>query len=84
MKEIKELVTLLAELGLPFAFLPYLGGYQVILYDAKDEKLDDAVWHPYSHGYKDGLLETYVLGECEGYETALDVVDGWYRMYCNQ
>lgn len=84
MKEIKELVTTLAGLGLPFKFHPFQGGYQVILYNANGEKLDDAIWHPYSHGYKDGLLETYVLGDCEGYETALDVADGWYRMYCNQ
>lgn len=39
-------------------------------------ELDDAICHTYSHGYIDGLLETFSLNECEGWETAEQVFEG--------
>lgn len=45
------------------------------------EELDDAVFHKYSHGYEQGLLETFALGGCDGYETAEQVFNGWMKKY---
>lgn len=81
MEEILKLARLLMEVGAEFTLAPTLfgDGYQVILY-RKGEKIDDAVWATYSHGYKSGLLETYRLSGCDGYETAQEVFDGWEKM----
>ena len=40
------------------------------------EELDDVVFHKGSFGYALGLLETYCLGECSGFETAEQVFEG--------
>lgn len=45
------------------------------------EELDDVVFHKYSHGYAQGLLETCVLGDCNGYETAKQVFEGWMEKF---
>ena len=45
------------------------------------EELDDVVFHKFSHGYTMGLLETYALGECEGFETAEQVFKGWMEKF---
>lgn len=45
------------------------------------EELDDVVFHKFSHGYAQGLLETYTLGECDGYETAEQVFKGWMEKF---
>jgi hypothetical protein len=45
------------------------------------EELDDAIFHKYSHGYKQGLLETYNLNGCEGHETAEEVFEGWMKKF---
>ena len=45
------------------------------------EELDDVVFHKYSHGYEQGLLETFALGDCNGYETAEQVFNGWMKKY---
>lgn len=45
------------------------------------EELDDVVFHRYSHGYDQGLLETYNLGRCDGFETAEQVFNGWMEKY---
>jgi hypothetical protein len=45
------------------------------------EELDDVVFHKFSHGYKQGLLETYELGKCEGFETAEQVFEGWKEKF---
>ena len=45
------------------------------------EELDDAIFHKYSHGYEQGLLETFVLGDCDGYETAEQVFEGWMEKF---
>ena len=45
------------------------------------EELDDVVFHKYSHGYEQGLLETFCLSDCEGFETAEQVFEGWMEMF---
>jgi hypothetical protein len=45
------------------------------------EELDDAVFHRCSFGYAQGLLETYKLGECNGFETAEHVFKGWVEKF---
>jgi hypothetical protein len=47
------------------------------------KELDDCVYHSGSHGWSEGLLETYCLGDCEGWETAEQVFEGWKKMYEN-
>jgi hypothetical protein len=81
--EIKKLHRLLKVGGFPHTFAPLYGGWQIRLYADEEltQELDDAVCHKYSHGFKQGLLETYNLGECEGFETAEQVFKGWIEMY---
>ena len=45
------------------------------------EELDDVVFHKYSHGYAQGLLETFCLSDCEGFETAEEVFKGWMKKF---
>ena len=45
------------------------------------EELDDVVFHKGSYGYPMGLLETYVLGGCDGFETAEQVFMGWMKKF---
>ena len=45
------------------------------------EELDDVVFHKFSHGYEQGLLETFALSDCEGFETAEEVFEGWMEMF---
>ena len=44
-------------------------------------EIDDAVIYSGSHGMQNGLLETYSLNSCEGWETAEQVFAGWWKMY---
>ena len=83
--EIEHLDYLLTEAKIPHTFEPLQDGYQIRIYadEAMTEELDDAICHSGSHGYEKGLLETFVLNECEGYETADQVFDGWQKMYAN-
>ena len=81
--EINKLDDMLCLADLPHTFLPCWDGFQIKLYadGMKTIYLDDAVIHSGSHGQKMGLLETYHLNECAGYETARQVFKGWVRMY---
>ena len=85
--EIKKLHEMLTEAGIPHTFgefpLTYCEGYQIRVYadEAMTQELDDAICHTYSHGYSEGLLETLVLSDCEGWETAEQVFEGWVDMY---
>lgn len=45
------------------------------------EELDDVIFHKFSHGYEQGLLETYKLGDCVGFETAEQVFKGWKKKF---
>ena len=81
--EIYKLNDLLNKAQIPHTFMPLYNGYQIRIY-ADDElvcELDDCVLHNLSHGSDKGLLETYYLGECEGYETAEKVFKGWQKKY---
>ena len=81
--EIKKLANLLTEENIPFTFVSIFGGFQIRVYadQEKNIELDDCICHPYSHGYEQGLLETHSLNDCEGYETAEQVFEGWKKMY---
>ena len=85
--EIKKLHEMLTEAGIPHTFfefsIPLCDGYQIRVYADEEmtHELDDAICHTYSHGYSEGLLETLVLSDCEGWETAEQVFEGWVEMY---
>lgn len=81
--EILKLRNLLIHEDIPHTIGSLWGGFQIKMYadEAKTRELDDVVCHPYSHGYSAGLLETYNLNNCEGYETAEQVFEGWKKMY---
>ena len=81
--EIEKLHSLLTDAGIPHTFTPLWDGKQIRVYaDSKlTHELDDAVIHFGSHGVQAGLLETYCLNECAGWETAEQVFEGWKKMY---
>ena len=81
--EIEKLHSLLTEAGIPHTFAPLYDGMQIRMYaDHKMARfLDDAIIHSGSHGVKDGLLEIYHLNNCDGWETAEQVFEGWKKMY---
>lgn len=64
--------------------------YQVIIYDKDDGRLWDAVWHSFSYGFKQGLLEIMgdeIVNEDEdgdsvvGWLTADDVIERVIKAY---
>ena len=81
--EIKKLHSLLAEAGIPHIFAPLWDGKQIRVYADSEftRELDDAVIHSGSHGVQAGLLETCCLNDCDGWETAEQVFEGWKKMY---
>ena len=83
LNEIRKLYTRLNEAGIPCTLAPLYDGWQVSVYADEDKtrELDDCIIHRGSHGYQNGLLETYRLNDCEGWETAEDVFKGWAKMY---
>ena len=89
MYEITKLHNMLFNAGIDHTFMKMdknifgEGAMQIRIYrDATfQEELDDVVFHKFSHGYTMGLLETYALGECEGFETAEQVFKGWMEKF---
>ena len=81
--EIKKLHKMLIEAGIPNTFGKCYEGYQIRIYadEAMIIEIDDCVCHAGSHGYSKGLLETYTLNDCVGWETAEQVFEGWKKMY---
>ena len=81
--EIKRLDEMLTDAGIPHTFSPCWDGMQIRIYaDSElEHELDDCIIHSGSHGHQDGLLETFCLNGCEGWETAEDVFKGWMKMY---
>lgn len=82
-EEMLKLKNKLEEANIPYTLGALWGGLQIRIYADKEKtrELDDVVIHQYSHGYKQGLLETYNLGECDGFETAEQVFKGWMEKY---
>ena len=81
--EIEKLHSLLIEAGIPHTFAPLWDGMQIRVYADSEltHELDDAVIHSGSHGVEAGLLETFCLNDCDGWETAEQVFEGWKNMY---
>lgn len=81
--EIKKLHFLLTEAGIPHTFAPMWDGMQIRVYADSQyiRELDDAIIHSGSNGVEVGLLETYHLNDCVGWETAEQVFKGWKKMY---
>ena len=85
--QIFELDEMLIKEGIPHTlegmYANNMPGYQIRIYADEDctKELDDVIWHYYSRGYKQGLLETYRLNTCNGFETAEEVFAGWKEMY---
>lgn len=81
--EFLKLVGLVAMYEMPFSTEKCWDGLQIKVYfDAEHlREFDDAIIHSGSHGSKQGLLETYNLNDCNGYETAVEVFKGWKEVY---
>ena len=81
--EIRKLYIMLNEAHIPCTLAPLYDGWQIRVYADEEmtHELDDAVCHSDSHGYRNGLLETYALSGCDGWETAEQVFEGWKKMY---
>ena len=81
--EIHRLHEMLTKAEMPHTFAPLFDGYQIRLYADEEmtNELDDCVLHGGSYGHTEGLLETYTLNGCEGWETADQVFAGWVEMY---
>ena len=81
--EIEKLDDMLCEAGIPHICMPCWDGKQIRVYadEAMTDELDDCVIHSGSHGVHAGLLETFSLNNCDGFETAEQVFAGWQEMY---
>ena len=78
--EVLKLASLLQARGFRYSVNEICGGAQVILYDSRNERVADAVCHPYSYGANEGLLEIMGLGtedDVIGWLTAEDVLRIW-------
>ena len=80
-REMVKLGTLLTINNIPHKTFYVNYGMQIVIYNEADNILDDAILAPHSHGCEKGLLETYHLNDCYGYETAQEVFDGWNEKY---
>lgn len=78
-KEMAILVNLVIKNGIEYRLSSLFDGYklEIFLYG---KRIDDAVWHRFSHGFSEGLLESYVYGDCIGFETAKEIFTGWQKM----
>lgn len=81
--EINKLSVMLTQAGIPHTFENWYDGKQIRMYadPTKKIKLDDAIIHSGSYGVHSGLLESYNLGDCKGWETADEIFSGWMDMY---
>ena len=81
--EIRKLHGLLNAAGIPHTFGPLFDGYQIRVYEDEEmtKEIDDCVIHFGSHGVNSGLLESYCLGGCDGWETAEQIYKGWAELY---
>ena len=81
--EMLKLNELLNQAHIPHTFATVYDGLQIRIFTDTTftHELDDCIIHSGSHGHAQGLLETFTLGGCEGWETAEDVFNGWMEMY---
>ncbi len=81
--QINKLSAMLTQAGIPHTFEDCFDGKQIRMYAdlTKKIELDDAIIHFGSHGVQKGLLESYNLGGCDGWETADEIFSGWVDMY---
>ena len=81
--EMEKLDRLLTAAGIPHTMGPAWDGLQIRIYADEEmtNEIDDAICYSGSYGHEQGLLETYTLNGCNGWETAEDVFSGWLRMY---
>lgn len=81
--ELYKLEDMLTKAGIPNAVRELNGGLQCMVYFDQNctRLLDDCVLTPTSHGHSEGLLETYILRNCRGYETAEEVYLGWKKVF---
>lgn len=81
--EIRKLYKMLNEANIPCTLAPLFDGWQIRIYadEEKTNEIDDCVCHSGSHGHANGLLETFSLNACEGWETAKQVFEGWKKRY---
>lgn len=81
--EIEKLHDMLSNAGIPHIYADLYDGKQIRVYadEAMTKKLDDCIIHGGSHGVFMGLLETFALSDCDGFETAEQVFAGWQAMY---
>ena len=88
MYEINKLHEMLLSAHIPHTFMsmgePFgADALQIRIYsdNSFEHELDDVIFCRHSHGYAVGLLETYILGDCVGFETAEQVFEGWKKMF---
>lgn len=89
MDEMNKLHEMLLDAGINHIFMPMKvslygeNARQIRIYrdSTFQEELDDVVFNDFSHGNQLGLLETYHLGNCVGYETAEEVFNGWMEKF---
>lgn len=80
-EEFDKLVKLVEDAGIPHSVNDIYDGKQIRVFNSNGSYLDDAVIHQHSHGAECGLLETCSLSDCDGFEEAEDIIEGWKRMY---
>lgn len=89
MYEMNKLHEMLMSAHIPHTFMAMdaavfgANALQIRIYkdNTFQKELDDVVFHKFSHGYAQGLLETFNLGECDGFETAEQVFNGWMEKF---
>ena len=81
--EMEKLDRLLTAADIPHKMEPSFDGVQIRIYADEEmtNEIDDAICHSGSCGHQNGLLETYTLNGCNGWETAEQVFEGWLKMY---
>lgn len=80
-EEFDKLVKLVEDAEIPHSVNDIYDGKQIKVFNSDGSYLDDAVIHQYSHGAECGLLETSNLSDCDGFEEAEDIIEGWKKMY---
>lgn len=89
MNEMNKLHEMLLKAGINHTFMPMdpemfgADAWQIRIFrdNTFREELDDAVFCKFSHGHMYGLLETFNLSDCDGYETAEEVFKGWMEKF---